>query len=292
MADALARSELADHSKTSCAASAQNCQCAGSSQDSDSTAASESSPKSTMNTGIVGLGAVVNPKVSSACDTDAREAARRFFRSRFDEARRRGKSPNSAAVEVLRLCDRRERTTKTAVDIKPAEARPAETSASSRVCAPSNNRETQATPNPSWVLRPSASSRGAANERRPANKEVSPVASSTVTSTSSAASPASASHQETSPESVTTQKRVRAWKQGKNLRVLLSTLHEVAPVGAWEAVVLDELKQQSVVKTTFRKAVQALRPAQQEDDLLRDLLTQALRAEWDTYCLSGFRKLC
>lgn len=79
--------------------------------------------------------------------------------------------------------------------------------------------------------------------------------------------------------------RVEMWHKRKNLRAMLFSLHEVAPVGSWRSVSLEDLQTQEDVKATYRRALLSIHPDKQpqgmEDrKLLGQLVFQALRQKW------------
>lgn len=79
--------------------------------------------------------------------------------------------------------------------------------------------------------------------------------------------------------------RVEMWHKRKNLRAMLFSLHEVAPVGSWRSVSLEDLQTQEDVKATYRRALLSIHPDKQpqgmEDrKLLGHLVFQALRQKW------------
>lgn len=81
--------------------------------------------------------------------------------------------------------------------------------------------------------------------------------------------------------------RVEAWQEGKNLRTMLVSLHEVAPSSAgWVPVKLGEVVQPSDVKAVYRKAVLAVHPDKQPTDGARKLghfVFESLREQWGVF---------
>merc|ERR1712139_153358 len=87
--------------------------------------------------------------------------------------------------------------------------------------------------------------------------------------------------------------RVKFWQNGKNIRTMLVSLHEVAPSSAgWVPVKLGDLLEASDVKSAYRKAVLAVHPDKHQsgkpgERLLGHLILEALRDEWNVYRTSG-----
>jgi hypothetical protein len=75
---------------------------------------------------------------------------------------------------------------------------------------------------------------------------------------------------------------VEKWKAGKNLRVLLASLHEVLPPGSsWEPASLGELLASTAVTKAWRKAVLVVHPDKMPDrPLLAGAIFAALQAAW------------
>lgn len=82
--------------------------------------------------------------------------------------------------------------------------------------------------------------------------------------------------------------RVAFWQDGKNLRTMLCSLHEVAPsCSGWTPVKWDDLEEASDVKLVYRKAVLAVHPDKHNDKggekILGDLVFKALREQWSIF---------
>lgn len=81
--------------------------------------------------------------------------------------------------------------------------------------------------------------------------------------------------------------RVEAWQDGKNMRTMLVSLHEVAPSGAgWVPVKLGDVGQASDVKAVYRKAVLAVHPDKQQGlgaQTLGHFVFEALREQWNVF---------
>lgn len=86
--------------------------------------------------------------------------------------------------------------------------------------------------------------------------------------------------------------RVEAWKNGKNIRAMLVSLHEVAPSSAgWVAVKLSDVMQPADVKTVYRKAVLKVHPDKLQGSpgqkRLGHLVFEALCDQWKVFQISG-----
>jgi hypothetical protein len=87
--------------------------------------------------------------------------------------------------------------------------------------------------------------------------------------------------------------RVEAWQEGKNLRTMLVTLHEVTPSSAgWVQVQLGDVVNPSDVKSVYRKAVLAVHPDKHQagksgEKLLGHVVFEALREQWEVFRKSG-----
>jgi len=83
--------------------------------------------------------------------------------------------------------------------------------------------------------------------------------------------------------------RVEAWQQGKNLRTMLVTLHEVAPTSSgWVPVQLCQVVQPADVKSVYRKAVLAVHPDKLDqskpgEKTLGHLVFQTLCDQWNVF---------
>lgn len=81
--------------------------------------------------------------------------------------------------------------------------------------------------------------------------------------------------------------RVETWQQGKNLRTMLVSLHEVAPASSgWVAVQLGDVVQPADVKSVYRKAVLAVHPdkcGKAGEKLIGHLVFEALRDQWNIH---------
>jgi len=81
--------------------------------------------------------------------------------------------------------------------------------------------------------------------------------------------------------------RVETWQQGKNLRTMLVSLHEVAPASSgWVAVQLGDVVQPADVKSVYRKAVLAVHPdkcGKAGEKVLGTCVFEALRDQWNIH---------
>jgi hypothetical protein len=86
--------------------------------------------------------------------------------------------------------------------------------------------------------------------------------------------------------------RVEAWKNGKNIRAMLVSLHEVAPSSSgWVAVKLSDVMQPADVKTVYRKAVLKVHPDKLQgscgEKTLGKFVFDALCGQWKVFQVSG-----
>jgi hypothetical protein len=82
--------------------------------------------------------------------------------------------------------------------------------------------------------------------------------------------------------------RVDHWQQGKNLRTMLVTLHQVAPSSSeWQQVQLGDLQTPADVKAVYRKAVLAVHPDKNQgksgEKMLAHHVFQALCEQWNVF---------
>jgi len=81
--------------------------------------------------------------------------------------------------------------------------------------------------------------------------------------------------------------RVENWQEGKNLRTMLISLHEVAPSSAgWVPVKLGDVGTPADVKSVYRKAVLAVHPDKQPTpgaQTLGHFVFEALRDQWNVF---------
>jgi len=93
-------------------------------------------------------------------------------------------------------------------------------------------------------------------------------------------------------DEATIRNRVETWRKGKGLRALLFSLHEVAPPGSWQPVLMSDVQTQGDVKSVYRKAMLAMHPDKQclekeSHKIMGHLVFQVLREEWDVFRQSG-----
>jgi hypothetical protein len=83
--------------------------------------------------------------------------------------------------------------------------------------------------------------------------------------------------------------RVDAWQDGKNLRTMLCSLHEVAPANSgWAPVTFEQLEHPSDVKMVYRKAVLTVHPDKVDqsktgEKMLAHLVFQSLCDQWNIF---------
>lgn len=76
--------------------------------------------------------------------------------------------------------------------------------------------------------------------------------------------------------------RVETWQEGKNIRALLASLHDVAPPHAWNQVGLGELLQHEDVRRAYMRALRVVHPDKCQNQNLGKMVTDAL--------VKGFRE--
>mmetsp|Transcript_55963 Transcript_55963/g.108016 ORF Transcript_55963/g.108016 Transcript_55963/m.108016 type:complete len:101 (+) Transcript_55963:2051-2353(+) len=84
--------------------------------------------------------------------------------------------------------------------------------------------------------------------------------------------------------------RVEAWQDGKKLRAMLVTLHEVAPKSSgWTPVQLSGVMQPADVKSAYRKAVLAVHPDKlpPNERKLGHCVFEVLCEQWKEFRMSG-----
>jgi len=84
--------------------------------------------------------------------------------------------------------------------------------------------------------------------------------------------------------------RVEAWQEGKKLRAMLVTLHEVAPKSSgWTPVQLSAVMQPADVKSAYRKAVLAVHPDKlpPKERKLGHCVFEVLCEQWKEFRMSG-----
>lgn len=85
-----------------------------------------------------------------------------------------------------------------------------------------------------------------------------------------------------------TELHVQQWRQGKGIRALLASLHEVVPAGSrWEPMALGDLLEPAAVKEAWKRAALAVHPDKISQKVLGRLVFDALMAAMEDFRREG-----